>query len=94
MHLSFRYTDSTIPVLPKSEISSFYPSYVDAQASLYQTWSELPKTSFLASRLICKEVTAKALLPFSRHDSLHLPVLVLLDLILSYVQDLNEHSVE
>ena len=44
----FRYMDSTIPRLFKSEISSFYPSSVAAQAGLCQTWSETPKTGFLA----------------------------------------------
>ena len=29
--LCFRYTDSTIPVLPTSEISSLYPSFVAVQ---------------------------------------------------------------
>ena len=29
--LCFRYTDSTIPLLPKSEISSLYPSSVAVQ---------------------------------------------------------------
>ena len=51
-HLCFRNTDSTIPLLPKSEISSFYPSSDAAQPSLCQTWSETPKTSFLTTRLI------------------------------------------
>ena len=48
--LCFRYTDSTITLLHKSEISIFYPSCVAAQADLCQTWSEIPKTGFLASR--------------------------------------------
>ena len=48
--LCFCYTNSTIPLL-KSEISSFYPS-VAAQAGLCRTWSETPKTGFLASRLM------------------------------------------
>ena len=30
--LCFRYTDSTLPLLLKSEISSFYPAHVTAQA--------------------------------------------------------------
>ena len=38
--LCFRYTDSTIPLLPKSEISSFYPSSVSVQPGLCRTWSE------------------------------------------------------
>ena len=48
-HLCFRYTDSTISLLLKSGISSSYPSTVAAQAGLCQTWSETPKTGFLAS---------------------------------------------
>ena len=38
--LCFRYTDSTIPLLPKPEITSFYRSSVTAQIGLCQTWSE------------------------------------------------------
>ena len=49
--LCFRYTDSKIPLLPKSEISSPQPSSVIAQPGLCQTWSESPKTGFLTSRL-------------------------------------------
>ena len=49
--LCFRYLDSTIPLLYKSEISSFYPASVLVQADLCQTMSETPKTGFLASRL-------------------------------------------
>ena len=52
--LCFRYMDSTIPLLLKSQISSFYPSSVAAQADLCRTWSETSKTGFLASWLICK----------------------------------------
>ena len=33
-HLCFRYIDSTIPHLPKSEISSLYPSSVAIQPGL------------------------------------------------------------
>ena len=50
--LCFRYTDSTIPLFPKSEISSLYPFSVTAQPGLCRTWSETPKTGFLTSRLI------------------------------------------
>ena len=49
--LCFRYTDSTIPLLPKSEISSLYPSSVAVQPGLCGTWSETPKTGFLTTRL-------------------------------------------
>ena len=51
--LWFFYTDSSVPLLPKSEISSFLRSSIAAQAGLCQAWSEIPKTSFLASQLIC-----------------------------------------
>ena len=50
--LCFRYTDSTIPLLSKSEISSIYPSPVAIQTGLCQTWSETPKTGFLTTRVI------------------------------------------
>ena len=49
--LCFRYTDSTTPLLPKSEISILYSSFATAQAGLCQTWSETPKTCFFTSRL-------------------------------------------
>ena len=39
-HLCFRYLDSTISLLRKSEISNFKPSSVAAQAGLCQPWSE------------------------------------------------------
>ena len=48
--LCFRYTDSTIPLLSKSEISSLYPSSVAAQPGLCGTWSETPKTGCLRTR--------------------------------------------
>ena len=49
--LCFRYTDSTIPLLPKSEISSLQPYSVAVQSGLCGTWSETPKTGFLTTRL-------------------------------------------
>ena len=51
--LCFRYTDSTISLLPKYEISSLQPSSVAVQPGLCRTWSETPKTGFLTTRLIC-----------------------------------------
>ena len=51
-HLCFRYTDSTIPLLSKSEISSLYSSSVLVQPGLCRTWSQTPKTGFLTTRLI------------------------------------------
>ena len=50
--LCFRYTDSTIPLLPKSEISRLSPSSVTVQPSLCETWLITPKTGFLRTRLI------------------------------------------
>ena len=53
--LCFSYTDSTIPPLPKNEISSFWLSYVTVEPGLFMTWSETPKTGFLTKRLIYKQ---------------------------------------
>ena len=49
--LCFRYLDSTIPLLSKSEILSFQTS-VAVQPGLCLTWSDTPKTGFLTTRLI------------------------------------------
>ena len=43
--------DSTLSLLIKSEISSFYAASGTVHVGLCQTWSETPKTGFLASRL-------------------------------------------
>ena len=51
--LCFRYIDGAIPLLPKYEISSFWPSCVVVQLGLCGTWSEPLKTGFLTTRLIC-----------------------------------------
>ena len=45
--LCFRYTDSTISLLLKSEISSFWPASVTVQADLCRTWSEPKLLVFL-----------------------------------------------
>ena len=50
----FRYLDSIIPILAKSKISRLKLASVAAQAGLSRTWSETPKTGFLATRLILK----------------------------------------
>ena len=50
--LCFRYTDSTIPLLPKYEITSVLAS-VTVQPGLCGTWAETSKTGFLTTRLIC-----------------------------------------
>ena len=39
-HLCFRYTDSTIPLLSKSEIPHFYPFSMTVQTGLCRTCSE------------------------------------------------------
>ena len=44
--LCFRYTDSTIPLLLKSEISSLKPSSVAVQPGLCRTWSGNPEDRF------------------------------------------------
>ena len=49
--LCFRYIESTIPLLSKSEISSLYSSSMVVQPGLCQTWSQTPKTGFLRTRL-------------------------------------------
>ena len=56
--LCFRNTDSTIPLFPKSEISSLRPSSVAVQPGLCRTWSETPKTGFLTTRLTCSYANA------------------------------------
>ena len=50
--LCFRYKESTIPLLPKSKISSHYLFPVAVQPGLCRTRSETPKTGFLTTRLI------------------------------------------
>ena len=50
--LCFCYTDSTIPLLSKSETLSLWLSSVVVQPGLCRTRSETPKTGFLTTRLI------------------------------------------
>ena len=45
--LCFRYIDSTIPLLSKSEISSLKSSSVAVQPGLCRTWSETRTLVFL-----------------------------------------------
>ena len=45
-HLCFRYTDSTIPLLPKTENSNLHASSVIAQPGLCRTWWENPEYQF------------------------------------------------
>ena len=51
-HLCFRYTDTTIPLLPESEISSLLTTSMTVQSDLCKTWSETPKTDFVVTRLM------------------------------------------
>ena len=44
-------TDSTIPLLPKSKISSLKPSALAVQRGLCWTRSEIPKTDFVMMRV-------------------------------------------
>ena len=69
--LCFRYTDSTIPLLSKSEILSLQPSSIAAQPGLCQTWSETPKTGFLTTRLICKVQTWGHIYTETFRDEIH-----------------------
>ena len=49
--LCFGYTDSTIPLILISKISSISHSSVLVQDSLFQTWSEPQIVGFLVTRL-------------------------------------------
>ena len=51
--LCFRYSDSTIPLLLKSKISSFQLFSVLVQVGLCRTWSETQIVGFVTHRLIC-----------------------------------------
>ena len=62
-HLCFRYIGSTIPLLPKAEISSLLPSSVAVQPGLCQTWLKTLKTGFLVTWLINYEPSIGGLLP-------------------------------
>ena len=71
--LCFRYTDSTIPLLPKSEISSLQSSSVTVQPGLCRTWSEIPKTGFLRTRLIlCPQIDLCRDIPYT--NSMKIPL--------------------
>ena len=56
--LCFPYMDSTIPLLPKSEISNLKPSSIIVQPALCRNCSKTPKTGFLTTRLIYNTVTS------------------------------------
>ena len=74
--LCFRYTDSSIPLLPKSEISSLYSSSVAVRPGLCRTWSEIPKTGFLRTRLIsCVSGTDRQMSRVMRKPTFSFPTL-------------------
>ena len=89
-HLCFRYTESTILLLPKSEISSLQPSSVVVQSDLCGTRSETLKTSFLTTRLkfcfasfvvevqlcMCRVLSASSMSTRSRHFGMEVSHLV------------------
>ena len=51
LYVCFHFIDSTIPLLPTSEISNFKPSSVAVQHGLCWTWPETLKTGFLMTWL-------------------------------------------
>ena len=69
--LCFRNTDSTIPLLPKYEITSVLACYVTVQPGLCGTWAETSKTGFLTTRLICCSFKA---INEQRHEKTNVPV--------------------
>ena len=59
-HFSFPYIDSTISLLPKSEISSLWPSMV-VQPDLCRTWSETPnRFSRNEAHFTCSDVVVES----------------------------------
>ena len=48
--LSFCYIESTIPLLPKSEISNLQPSSLAAKTGFCLIWSETPENRFSPSQ--------------------------------------------
>ena len=54
--LCFRYIDSRLPLLPKPESLSLYPSSVLVQPGLCQTWSEARNAGFYVTWLILLQV--------------------------------------
>ena len=67
--LCFRYIDSTIPLLSKSEISSLEPSSLALQPSLCRTWLETPKTGFSHDEAHSKVKKAQFLLALADNCS-------------------------
>ena len=69
--LCFCYTDSTLHLFLKSEISSFKPASVTVQPSLCRTWSETQSVGFLTHRHIlyiaCRGVNAEKVITLASH---------------------------
>ena len=64
--LCSRYTDSTSPLLPESEISNLKPSYVVVQTVMCLYLLKKPKTGFLVNWLIISRWTIDRLLRVKR----------------------------
>ena len=73
--LCFRYTDSTIHLLSKYEISCLQPSSVAVEPGLGGTWSETPKTGCLTTMLICISLRIDCLVE-TRNYSMLVPAFV------------------
>ena len=68
--LCFRYSDSTIPLLPKYKISSLYPSQVAVQPGLCQTWSESTLLVFLRRGSNSWNTMFRSTFRLSRHKNI------------------------
>ena len=64
-----RCLDSIIPLISITKISSLYLASVAAQAGWSLTWSQIPKTGFLVTRLNLILIVSKAVL--------HLPSIII-----------------
>ena len=68
--LCFCYSGSTIPLLLKSEISSFYPSSVAAQTGLCETCWKPETLVFLLSGSYCIALSLASGITVSRHTTI------------------------
>ena len=75
-HLCFRYEDRTIPLLPRSKISSLQSSSVAVKLGLCRIWSETLMASFLMTwlRLLSKQKVNIYLVITGQFFSFHQPL--------------------